>query len=79
MTLRHTAATGMAANGVDPFPLAYIFGWSDIRMALRGTHAADEAKRRAVEKLDEKQRPRDSKVTKQKRQAGEPTGEAKIS
>jgi integrase len=33
--LRHTAATRIAAAGVDPFTLAYIFGWSDIRMAMR--------------------------------------------
>lgn len=28
--LRHTAASRMAGAGVDPFTLAYIFGWSDI-------------------------------------------------
>jgi len=47
--LRHTAATRMADGGADAFALAEIFGWSDVRMALRYTHATDEAKRRAVE------------------------------
>jgi len=32
-------------------PLAEIFGWSDVRMALRYTHATAESKRRAVENL----------------------------
>jgi integrase len=49
--LRHTAATRMADCGADAFTLAAIFGWSDVRMALRYTHATDEAKRRAVENL----------------------------
>ena len=33
--LRHTAATRMADGGADAFALASIFGWTDIRMALR--------------------------------------------
>ena len=45
--LRHTAATRMADRGADAFALAEIFGWSDVRMALRYTHATDESKRRA--------------------------------
>src|SRR5438045_5709771 len=49
--LRHTAATRMADAGADAFALAEIFGWSDVRMALRYTHATDKAKRRAVENL----------------------------
>ncbi len=49
--LRHTAATLMADAGADPFTLAAILGHSDIRMTARYTHATDEAKRRAVEKL----------------------------
>ncbi|MGI9068602.1 MAG: tyrosine-type recombinase/integrase [Pyrinomonadaceae bacterium] len=49
--LRHTAATRMADAGADPFTLAAILGHSDIRMTARYTHATDEAKRRAVEKL----------------------------
>ena len=43
--LRHTAATRMADCGADAFTLAAIFGWSDVRMALRYRHATDESKR----------------------------------
>lgn len=68
--LRHTAASRMAEAGADAFTLAAIFGWSDIRMALRYAHAMDEAKRRAVENLAEKQSPREKRVTKEKRQTG---------
>ena len=50
--LRHTAATRMASAGVDPFTLAYIFGWSDIRMAMRYTHATNANMRQAVRSLD---------------------------
>jgi hypothetical protein len=60
----------MADAGADAFTLASIFGWSDIRMALRYTHATDEAKRRAVEKLVKNTGRRDAEVTKEKRQAG---------
>jgi hypothetical protein len=41
----------MADAGADPFTLAAILGHSDIRMTARYTHAMDEAKRRAVDKL----------------------------
>lgn len=47
--LRHTAATRMAENGADAFTLCAIFGWSDVRMALRYTHATSNAMRLAVE------------------------------
>ncbi|MDX6695584.1 MAG: hypothetical protein QOF02_3187 [Blastocatellia bacterium] len=67
--LRHTAATRMAAGGADAFTLCSIFGWSDIRMALRYTHAMSDAKRQAVENLAEKSRSGGKKVTKGKRQA----------
>jgi integrase len=50
--LRHTAATRMADKGVDPFMLSYIFGWSDIRMAMRYTHATNATMRQAVCSLD---------------------------
>ncbi len=50
--LRHTAATRMADAGVDPFTLAYIFGWSDIRMAMRYTHATNATMKQAVRSLD---------------------------
>ena len=49
--LRHTAATRRAANGVDPFTLAYIFGWSDIQMAMRYTHATNANMKQAVRSL----------------------------
>ena len=50
--LRHTAATRMADNpSTTAFTLASIFGWLDIKMALRYAHATDQAKRNAVENL----------------------------
>jgi hypothetical protein len=48
------------------FALAEIFGWSDVRMALRYTHATDEAKGRAVEKLVKPIGPSDESVTNEK-------------
>ncbi len=67
--LRHTAASRMADGGADAFALAEIFGWSDVRMALRYTHSTDEAKRRAVENLvrpNELEGPSDESVTNEK-------------
>src|SRR5205807_10490445 len=64
--LRHTAATRMADYGADAFTLAAIFGWSDVRMALRYTHATDEAKRRAVENLVRPVASSDESVTNEK-------------
>lgn len=64
--LRQTAATRMADCGADAFTLASIFGWSDVRMALRYTHATDEAKRRAVENLVRPVGPGDESVTNEK-------------
>jgi integrase len=64
--LRHTAATRMADYGADAFTLAAIFGWSDVRMALRYTHATDEEKRRAVENLVRPVGPSDESVTNEK-------------
>ena len=64
--LRHTAATRMAEGGADAFTLSAIFGWSDIRMALRYTHATDDAKRRAVENLARPKAPSDESVTNEK-------------
>ena len=64
--LRHTAATRMANRGADAFALAEIFGWSDVRMALRYTHATDEAKLRAVENLVREKGPSDESVTNEK-------------
>ena len=63
---------------VTPPPLAWptaalmhsrwpkIFGWSDVRMALRYTHATDESKRRAVENLVKPIGPSDESVTNEK-------------
>ena len=62
----------MAAGGADAFTLCSIFGWSDIRMALRYTHAMNNAKRQAVENMTGKKNSRDRNVTKGKRQAGGP-------
>src|SRR5205807_243298 len=64
--LRHTAATRMADYGADAFTLAAIFGWSDVRMALRYTHATDEAKCRAVENLVRPVASSDESVTNEK-------------
>jgi len=43
-----------------------IFGWSDVRMALRYTHATDDSKRRAVENLVKPIGPSDESVTNEK-------------
>lgn len=42
----------MADSGTDAFALAKIQGYLDIRMTNRCTHASDDARRRAVAKLD---------------------------
>lgn len=49
--LRHTAATRMAEAGTDAFTLASILGHSTIQMSARYTHATDQGKRAAIEKL----------------------------
>jgi hypothetical protein len=46
--------------------IAAIFGWSDVRMALRYTHATNEAKRRAVENLVRPVASSDESVTNEK-------------
>ncbi|MGI9067629.1 MAG: tyrosine-type recombinase/integrase [Pyrinomonadaceae bacterium] len=61
--LRHTAATRMGDGGADAFTLAAIFGWSDIRMAMRYTHAMEDSKRRAVESIAGNEILRDRSVT----------------
>jgi len=66
--LRHTAATRMGDAGADAFTLAAIFGWSDIRMAMRYTLAMEDAKRRAVEAIAQNHSLRDRSVTKRNRQ-----------
>jgi len=70
----------MGDAGADAFTLAAIFGWSDIRMAMRYTHEMEDSKRRAVEAIavgvtratGENQAieiSRDRSVTNEKRQA----------
>lgn len=49
--LRHTTGTRMADAGVDAFTIAEVLGHADLRMTARYTHATDQNKRRAVEKL----------------------------
>jgi len=53
--LRHTAATRLADAGTDAFTIAAILGHSTIQMSARYTHATDERKRRAVERMSESQ------------------------
>ena len=62
----NTAATRMADGGADAFALAEIFGWSEVSMALRYTHATDESKRGAVENLAKPIGPGDESVTNEK-------------
>jgi hypothetical protein len=56
----------MGDAGADAFTLAAIFGWSDIRMAMRYTHAMEDAKRRAVEAIAQNQSLRNHSVTNEK-------------
>lgn len=49
--LRHTAATRMADAGINVIAIAEILGHGDIRTTKRYSHAMEEAKREAVEKL----------------------------
>jgi len=56
------AAARMGDAGADAFTLAAIFGWSDIRMAMRYTHAMEDAKRRAVEAIARTSRADDQSI-----------------
>lgn len=67
--LRHTAATKLADAGADAFTIAAILGHSTIQMSARYTHATDEAKRRAVERIGQAQKICLKFVTKAKGQA----------
>ena len=49
--LRHTCATRLGDRGASAFEIAQIMGWSDIRMAMRYTHATGEGMRRAMQLL----------------------------
>jgi len=68
--LRHTAATRMGDTGADPFTIAEILGHADLRMTKRYTHATDEAKRRALERIGQAQNVCHKFVTKAKEQVG---------
>lgn len=50
---RHTAATMMLLQGIDPRVVMDIMGWSQITTAARYRHAVDEAKRQAAAKIDQ--------------------------
>ena len=49
--LRHTCATRLGDRGASAFEIAQVMGWSDIRMAMRYTHATGEGIRRAMQLL----------------------------
>jgi len=71
--LRHTAATRMADAGINVVVIAEILGHGDIRTTKRYSHAMDEAKREAVEKLAKSGAARQTGVKNEERQAGTPT------
>lgn len=50
--LRHTFATRLADAGADAFTIAALLGHTTIQMAARYTHATDQGKRSAVEKME---------------------------
>lgn len=50
--LRHTAATMLLANGVDPVTVQSILGWSTLRMLERYAHAIPATKRQAISQLE---------------------------
>jgi integrase len=52
--LRHTAATRMAEQGVDPFAIAAILGHSNIRQTASYARATQQSKRAAVAALEGK-------------------------
>jgi integrase len=68
--LRHTAATRLADAGVNVVVIAEILGHGDIRTTKRYSHAMEESKREAVEKLAVSGKPRQIHAKKGKRQAG---------
>ena len=73
--LRHTAATRLADAGVNVVVIAEILGHGDIRTTKRYSHAMEEAKREAVEKLSKSgaaRQKRAKKSAKAKRQARQP-------
>jgi Phage integrase family len=73
--LRHTAATRLADAGVNVVVIAEILGHADIRTTKRYSHAMEESKREAVEKLAESSLTSQNLVktaSKEKRQARQP-------
>ena len=73
--LRHTAATRLADAGVNVVVIAEILGHSDIRTTKRYSHAMEEAKREAMEKLAKSGAARQKRVKnkgKEKRQVAQP-------
>lgn len=50
---RHTAATMMLLQGIDPRVVMDIMGWSQVATAAHYRHAVDEAKRTAADKIDQ--------------------------
>ncbi len=68
--LRHSAATRMADAGVNLVVIAEILGHGDIRTTKRYSHAMEESKREAVEKLTGKGSARQTSVKNEERQAG---------
>ena len=44
-------ANQLQASGASAFEIAQVMGWSDIRMAMRYTHATGEGIRRAMQLL----------------------------
>lgn len=49
--LRHTTGTRLADSGPDIVTIAEVLGHQDLRMTKRYTHATDERKRLAMERL----------------------------
>ncbi len=67
--LRHTAATRLNDNGVEPFTIAAILGHATIQMTARYPHGTEEGTRRAVDTLVDSEENCHKSLTKQKRQA----------
>lgn len=51
--MRHTAATFLLIQGIDPRTVMDIMGWSEARTAARYTHVVDELKRDAARRMGE--------------------------
>ncbi|NIR48719.1 site-specific integrase [candidate division KSB1 bacterium] len=51
--MRHTFASHLTMQGVDPHTIMELGGWKSLDMVMRYSHLAPDHKQRAVEKLDE--------------------------